>query len=190
MKLNRDVALTPVDCYALVAKCRSISSEAPWQRAATESPYATALPLAWLNDRRAMNQVVTHQIDPSSLVSLGRHPRKVLLVNDDLPFDDAWLNCNAKGWRQSLQLPRIVLPDTVTSRGNDRRTRKSREDGIRGDQRRHRVGVPGVGSVGEPLRDDFGHCSRGRRRVLLSSRCLRWRAGPRQRSAPFAWSSW
>ena len=67
--------------------------------------------------------------------------------------------------RQRLQLPRIVLTDTVTILGNDLTTRKSREHGIRGDQRRHRVGVPGVGSVNEPLHDGFGQCIRGRRRV-------------------------
>ena len=57
----------------------------------------------------------------------------MLLVNDDLPFDDAWLNRDTKVWGQRLQLPRIERLDTVTSLGNDLPAREAREDGIRCD---------------------------------------------------------
>lgn len=51
---------------------------------------------------------------------------EVLLVNDELPFDDAWLHRDTKVWGQILQLSHIVLLDPVTALRNDLAARKSR----------------------------------------------------------------
>ena len=55
-----------------------------------------------------MNQPVTHEVYPSGVVSLRRHPLEVILINDDLRFDDAWLNGDT----------RILAAETVIAANN------------------------------------------------------------------------